>query len=130
MKLRCLFKHKWKIHAIDSGFNTSYRNGDNTYHVISYIECECCGKRRFTSTDDSHSGIKLQKNMWMAGSKTMNTTDNAEVFDWRYFRDAGIRNLMHIIRTNPNVKALIKDQPTVGKAIDQLETTIKMCSDL
>lgn len=134
MGIRCTFNHKWKTHAIDSGFTTSYSDLDRSdKHVLVYKECERCGERKFESNLDryaSHNGIETQKAKWLGGSTRMAATRDSEIYDWRYFRAAGIDEMMRRIRNDPEMAKLMEDQPTVKNAVDQLEAVIKMCKNL
>lgn len=80
-KLKCkLGKHNWITIGRNAEYYTVYvdHNDFKKYWVMSFYQCSCCGKRKYTDNYDSfgkHNGMHWVKMNWLeVGILPENTT--------------------------------------------------------
>ncbi len=151
MKMFNIFhRHRWEVVAFDSGYSTSFPNGDDqddlkVYHMVTFQKC-LCGARRMEVEDRSyigsaerHKGLVKAKYCWVE-SGGLQITTQADVYSpdyekvkslgpnidyWEYKPVTEVGKILNQLKNNEEFQDLCKNQ-MVDDAFGELETTIKL----
>ena len=140
-------KHNWKTVAIDTsnGWNRTKPGGKkgeriSFTHIIKFKEC-VCGARTITSADPTeqsrefamcrHEDIALQKVIWEDSGKITGYADDTITWvDSKYAPLQGFDAHLTAMKADPEIEKMLDDHSMVNDAFEQLETVIKLHSNI
>lgn len=140
--MRCFFKHDMQTVAISTAHSWKEINGDESGdHIIAYIACSKCGHRDIEYLDASvitasyaenqHSAIAKARAIWLGGGSIQ--PSKIEEITWlnkSYAPGAGVDEIIEMMKNDEEFGKLIKDNPTVEDAVENLATAAKLCKGL